>query len=79
MYDPPSHGEQNPELQQPLQPSRGPYQQDYHPTPSYVHRQDSAANHLTMHGGASPPPAGQVVGEEGGVNGAEQKLGDMRL
>lgn len=82
MYDPPSHGERNPELQQPLQPSRphsGPYQQGYQPTPSYVHRQDSAANHLTMHGGASPPPANQVIGEEEQQEGVERKIGDMRL
>lgn len=98
MYDPPSHGESNPSLQQPLEPSRpqsggfsssrpatGPYDATYQPTPSYMQRQDSAANHLTMHGGASPPPANQVLSgesaepEQAGVNETERKLGDMRL
>jgi hypothetical protein len=96
MYDPPSHGDSNPALSQPLEPSRpqsggvssrpapGAYDQGYQPTPSYVHRQDSAANHLTMHGGASPPPANQVISsneqvEQASVTGAERKLGDMRL
>lgn len=79
MYDPPSHGESNPALPPPLEPSRpqsggggglasrpapAPYDNAYQPTPSYVHRQDSAANHLTMHGGASPPPANQVISGE---------------
>jgi hypothetical protein len=88
MYDPPSH---NSALPQPLEPSRplsssnarpapAPYDAGYQPTPSYMHRQDSAAGHLTMHGGASPPPPDQVVGDgkmEG--EGVERKLGDMRL
>ncbi|OAL39071.1 hypothetical protein AYO20_01822 [Fonsecaea nubica] len=29
----------------------GPYNAGYQPTPSYVHRQESSAEHLTMHGG----------------------------
>ena len=81
MYDPPSHGESNPALPPPLEPSRpqsgggggvvgsrpapapSSYDNAYQPTPSYVHRQDSAANHLTMHGGASPPPTNLVVSD----------------
>lgn len=93
MYDPPSHtyGESKAALPQPLEPSRpqfgssnlrpapAPYDAGYQPTPSYMHRQDSAAGHLTMHGGASPPPANQIVagGQEG--DRVERRLGDMKL
>lgn len=33
----------------------GPYNAGYQPTPSYMHRQESSAEHVTMHGGNSPP------------------------
>jgi hypothetical protein len=35
----------------------GPYNPGYQPTPSYLHRQESSADHYTMHGGSPPPPA----------------------
>ena len=35
----------------------GPYNPNYQPTPSYMHRQESSAEHVTMHGGSTPPPA----------------------
>jgi hypothetical protein len=42
--------------QVPVQKPYEPYNPGYRSTPSYIDRQDSAANNLTMHG-ASPPPA----------------------
>lgn len=33
----------------------GPYNAGYQPTPSYMHRQESSVDHLTMHGGSPPP------------------------
>lgn len=33
----------------------GPYNAEYKPTQSYMHRQDSSAVNLTMHGGSPPP------------------------
>ncbi|KIW70254.1 hypothetical protein, variant [Phialophora macrospora] len=38
----------------------GPYNAGYQPTPSYMHRQESSAEHVTMHGGG-PPPATTVA------------------
>jgi hypothetical protein len=35
----------------------GPYNAGYQPTPSYIHRQESSADHVTMHGGSPPPSA----------------------
>lgn len=35
----------------------GPYNSTYQPTPSYMHRQESSADHLTMHGGSPPTSA----------------------
>ncbi|KIY02435.1 uncharacterized protein Z520_02574 [Fonsecaea multimorphosa CBS 102226] len=35
----------------------GPYNPGYQPTPSYIHRQESSADHLTMHGGSPPSSA----------------------
>ncbi|KAJ9616438.1 hypothetical protein H2200_000156 [Cladophialophora chaetospira] len=35
----------------------GSYNAGYQPTPSYMHRQESSVDHLTMHGGSPPPSA----------------------
>ena len=73
----------------------GPYNAGYQPTPSYVHRQESSADHLTMHGG-SPPPSASVAngnssnppGSTYGSNpvspvddphGVRQRMGDMHI
>jgi len=41
-----------------------PYNGGYQTTPSYIGRQDSATNNLTMHG-ASPPPEERQAGATG--------------
>ena len=43
---------------------RAPYNPGYHSTPSYMLRQESATNHLTMHGASPTPP--EPVQEEMG-------------
>ena len=40
-------------------PSSAAYHPAYRPTPSYVHRQESSAEHVTMHGASAP---GQLTG-----------------
>jgi hypothetical protein len=40
----------------------GPYNAGYQPTPSYMHRQESSAEHATMHGGGPPPAAAATNG-----------------
>ena len=49
--------------QDPAQMSHEPYNPGYRSTPSYIDRQESAANNLTMHG-ASPPEQGQTEGRD---------------
>jgi hypothetical protein len=46
--------------QDPAQKSYEPYNPGYHSTPSYVNRQDSATNNLTMYGASPPPEEGQT-------------------
>ncbi len=47
----------NPYAQElPSDHSRPGYNAGYQPTPSYMHRQESSAEHVTMHGGSPPPP-----------------------
>lgn len=42
----------------PPQDVKGPYHPDFKPTPSYIQRQDSSANNITMHGASPPQPDG---------------------
>ncbi|KAI9825520.1 MAG: hypothetical protein M1819_000512 [Sarea resinae] len=79
---PPGHQQQQPPLQPPSQTQAPPHPpQLTTSTPSYIHRQDSAIDHVNMHG-ASVPSAVAPVGEgregEAGAEGIyeDRLLGD---
>jgi hypothetical protein len=68
------------------QNSYGPYNAGYRSTPSYVNRQDSATNHLTMHGASPPLADGQTdsVGRSptnlvDQTRDVQRRMGNMRV
>lgn len=71
----------------PSQTSYSPYNQGYQSTPSYVNRQDSATQHLTMHGASTPPDevqAGNVTKDpvsplNGETNGLQRRLQNLNV
>jgi hypothetical protein len=71
--------------QAPPQNSHEPYNQGYRSTPSYMNRQESAINNLTMHG-ASPQPddsrangMGRIpISPVDQISDTQRRIGDMR-
>ena len=57
-------GDQYPQEMPSEHSRRGPYNANYQSTPSYLHRQESSADHLTMHGGGPPPPTAVSNGNQ---------------